>query len=96
MQEFYIKKKKLYYLCKQKHKIPCSSNPVQDALQALGFSGQQSFQCIWFQRNTLHFFGAKWTLGNDRLRLTFQSDNRLIDDVDPGASWGINNSQTLL
>lgn len=84
------------YLCKEEDKISCSSNLVQNALQALRFGGEQSPERVGLQGNTLHILGAEWPLGHHSLGLTLQSDYRLVDGVDPGAAGSVHYSQALL
>lgn len=93
---FRIQKKGASNLCKEEDKISCSSNLVQNALQALGFSGEQSPERVGLQGNTLHLLGAEWPLGHHSLGLTLQSDYRLVDGVDPGAAGSVHYSQALL
>lgn len=69
---------------------------MQDALQALGFSGEQGSERVRLQGNALHFLGAERPLGNHCLGLTLQSDYRLIDSVDSGAAGSIHYCQALL
>lgn len=84
------------YLRKEEDKISCSSNLVQNALQALRFSGEQSPERVGLQGNTLHLLGAEWPLGHHSLGLTLQSDYGLVDGVDPGAAGSVHYSQALL
>lgn len=84
------------YLRKEEDKISCSSDLVQDALEALGFSGEQSFEGVHLQGHTLHLLGAERTLGNHRLGLTLQSDYRLIDSINSGTAGSIHYGQALL
>ncbi len=84
------------YLCEEEDEIPCSSDLVQDALQALGFHGEQSSESIRLQGNTLHFLGAERPLGNHCFCLTLQSDYRLINSVNSGTAGSINYGQALL
>lgn len=84
------------YLCKEEDKVSCSSDLVQDTLQALGFSGEQTPERVGLQGHTLYLLGAKRTLGDHRLGLALQSDHRLIDGVDSGTARGIHHRQTFL
>lgn len=84
------------YLCKEEDKISCSSDFVQDALQAMGFSGEQSSEGVGLQGNTLHFLGAERPLGDHSLGLTLQSDYRLIDSVYSRTAGSIHYCQALL
>lgn len=84
------------YLCKEEDKISSSSDLVQDTLQALGFSGEQSFEGVHLQGHTLHLLGAERPLGNHCLGLTLQSDYRFIDSVNSGTAGSIHYGQALL
>lgn len=69
---------------------------MQDALQASGFAGKQGPESVGVQGHALDLLGAEGPLGDDGLGLTFQSDDGLIDGVDPRTAGGVHHRQALL